>query len=699
MRKIRRFAGILYLENFSALAWGAGLGAAIGCEFLPYWVILLLLPGVILLKNIPRIFFIFAFLLSLGSGISYFKQQTAIEEIFARPGWLQGEVTISDHRATRVEGIRLRSRVRGELRIANQKETLPVLLTLTPELLESGVLYGDRFAVSGILHPPMNNGFYFDGREISAPVPPAYGEHYLLKLEEASVSGAEAGFVRKCFLLRELLLKRLIAGIRDPENQSMAARLFLGASDGGTPEVRKNFVLAGIIHLFAVSGMHVGVLALVFRIIFGFLKFRTRNILLALVVTIYVMCSGLAIPALRAGAMIVCWCLLRAFLFYTPTWNILSFSFFLLCVISPEAVGELGTQYSYGITAALLLGLSRFREWQKMSAFQFEFMPSVAKLTFRARRNWLHRQRLATMLMAALIAFASGTMLTALNNALFLPGSIFTNLSTVLVTPFLFGVFVFKMGFGWCFERIGAWLIEAGFSVLKMLSSISLEIFSPEFSVKPENWLVMLFYLLFFAAIICRKRLPGMLMLCGALLIIFSVPLQKQFLHDRLIAVAGSSGHPPLLIYAIPAQSRAIVCNLPDSAGALSAAIELQKLGCGEAELFFSNGNSNASAGIKAFASRINIAAICLPKGKHTAFFKKNLAEIPAVESLQIVNVNDSRHPEVGGDMNHLKWNPLPGVEIKAMKMDNGWSISANFARGNLLIPWSNSPLVWTCVR
>ncbi len=697
MRKIRRFAGILYLENFSALAWGAGLGAAIGCSYLPRWVIFLLVPGVILLKNIPRIYFVFAFLLSLASGISYFQRQLAREEIFARPGWIQGEVTICDHRATRVEGIRLRSRVRGELRVPNQKETLPVLLTLTPELLRSGVLFGDRFAVSGILQTPMNNGYYFDGRDISGTVPPAYGENYLLQLEEATALCAESGFVRRCFRLREILLKRLISGIREPENQSMAARLFLGASDGGTPEIRRNFVLAGIIHLFAVSGMHVGVLALVFRIIFGFLKFRIRNILLALVVTVYVMCSGLAIPALRAGAMIVCWCLLRAFLFYTPTWNILSFSFFLLCVISPEAVGELGTQYSYGITAALLLGLSRFREWQKMSGFQFEFMPSVAALTFRTRRNWLRRQRLATLLMAALIAFASGTMLTALNNALFLPGSIFTNLSTVLVTPFMFGIFVFKMGFGWCLESIGARLIEAGFAVLKMLSLLSLEIFSPEFSVKPEIWLVMLFYLLFFAAIICRKRLPGMLMLCGALLIVFSVPLQKQFLRERLIVVAGSSGHPPLLICAIPAQSRAIVCNLPDSAGALSAACELQKLGCGEAELFFSSGNSAASAGAKAFASRIKVSAICLPKGKHTAFFKKNLAAIPDAGSLQIVNFTDRRQPEISGNMENFTWTPQPGVTIGVMKMDDGWRIVAD--SGEVVIPWSSSPLVWSSVR
>ena len=207
------------------------------------------------------------------------------------------------------------------------------------------------------------------------------------------------------------------------------------------------------------------------------------------------------------------------------------------------------------------------------------------------------------------------------------------------------------------------------------------------------------FYLLFFAAIICRKRLPGMIMLCGALLIIFSVPLQKQFLHDRLIAVAGSSGHPPLLIYAIPSQSRAVVCNLPDSAGALSAAGELQKLGCGEAELFFSNGNSGASAGVKAFASRINVSAIYLPKGKHTAFFKKNLAVIPDMESLQILNLNDSRQPEISNDVNHLKWYPCSGVEILAIKMDNGWRISANFAKADVLIPWSNSPLVWTCVR
>ena len=700
MKKLWNAAGILHLENFSALAWGAGTGAAVGCDYFPFWAALLLLPGIILLKKVPRRYFLLAFLLALLSGISYSARQERITRLFFRPGQVQGTVVIRDHRATRVDGIRLHSRVRGELRVPGKNEALPVLLTLTPELSESGVLYGEKFAVSGILQTPLCSGFYFDGNDISGPLPPPYGKNYLLRLDQADFKGSDSGFVRFCFLLREKLLKHLISGIRDSENQSMAARLFLGASDGGSVEQKKNFVLAGIIHLFAVSGMHVGVLALVFRMLFGFLKFRIRNILLALVVILYVMCSGLAIPALRAGAMIVCWCLLRAFLFYTPNWNILSFSFFLLCVISPDAVGELGTQYSYGITAALLLGVAGFREWQKRAEFRFKLMPSAAALTFRYRRNWLRLQRFTTLLVAAVIAFAGGTMLTALNNSLFLPGSIFTNLMTVLITPFMFGVFIFKLGFGWCFElcnTIGARLIEAGFAVLKNISSISLEIFSPLFSAKPAVWLIILFYLLFFAALCCRRRIPGILLLCASMLLIVLCPLQKKFMPDRWIVVAGSSEHPPLIAYAMPAQSRAVICNMPDSASALSVACELQKLGCGETELFFSRGNSAASAGVKSFLTKMDLAVIHLPRGKHTTFFKKNLA-VAELSWILPENLNDIRQPEIGSDGRFLKWSPHKDIEISLMKSDGGWQISVTDRCGRtrkLLLPWSNWPLVW----
>ena len=101
MGKIRQFAGILHLENFSALAWGAGLGAAIGCRFFPFWMVLLLLPGIILLKKIPRMHFILAFVLALFSGISYSNRQERINNLFSRPGLVQGTVIIRDHRATR----------------------------------------------------------------------------------------------------------------------------------------------------------------------------------------------------------------------------------------------------------------------------------------------------------------------------------------------------------------------------------------------------------------------------------------------------------------------------------------------------------------------------------------------------------------------------------------------------------------------
>ena len=704
--KIREILETLSLDRCTALALCGGAGAAAGCGLIPWYIVIPVFAVLLYLARKVRNYALAGFLLALSSGIIYSAEHDEISELFPHSGMQRGTLIIVDSRATRVNGIVPESRLRGEFIPEEHSDVvIPVLAVLPPELKKSGVLYGDRFDVTGILTVPGPGGFYFDGREISGTVPPPYGENYLLTVESAAALETGSGFKRFCFLVREKLLGRLISGMKNPESRSMAARLFLGASDGGSRIDRRNFVLSGIIHLFAVSGMHVGILALVCGTALGFLPFRYRNILLAVIVALYVMFSGLAVPALRAGAMIAVWCLLRAFLFFTPNWNILSLSFFVLCIVDPGSVGELGTLYSYGITAALILGLSRLRDWREHAGFKFEFMIPTAQYTWDLRKRQLRLRRLVSLLSASSIAFAASSMLTMYYNNLFLPGSILTNIATGLITPLMFGVFVLKMCF--CsffniFDRIAGTVLESGFALLKGVSELSLELFDPEISSTPPVWLAVLFYLLLFTGLAMRKfpaALP-FLSLAAALLLLF--PPAKFGQPDEIMILGGSSGHPPLAVYLIPDQSRAVVCNLPESWSSVLAASEIRKRGCSEVEIFFSAGYSANSSGLKSFSSRLAPAALHMPAGKITGFFRKNISAVPECAGLMNHNTADPRIPETADQENSLKWFPVPGAEVAAVRADDGWRISGKFPGGKTFsstVPWCNQVLIFSCVE
>ena len=343
----------------TVLALGCVFGALCTIGVLPLWIVLLAAAaGVIWLKLRPALFLNCGIAAALLSGMFWSGNEAERRQEYSGSEQASGIVIIRDSRATRVKDIVLQSRVRAEFIAEGRAGSCPVLLKVPDKIRESGFLYGDRLQVRGILSVPQTSGFYFDGKNIGDAVPPPYGTACLFEALEVKNLPSEKSCKRNCFSWREVLLKKLIRRMNN-KSKSMAARLFLGASDGAPPEVKRNFVLAGIIHLFAVSGMHVAVLAAVVGAGLVLVPFRIRYLLLAAVTFLYVLCSGMAVPAMRAGAMIIVWALLRSLLYHTPNWNVLMFSLSVLCICDPAGITELGTQYSYGITAALISIASR----------------------------------------------------------------------------------------------------------------------------------------------------------------------------------------------------------------------------------------------------------------------------------------------------------------------------------------------------
>ena len=688
---------VLELDCFSALALGCVSGALCGGALLPPWLILLFLTVALFLKKLSKLTFAAGAVIAFAAGAINLARVELRESVYHNSSAVSGIAVIRDSRATRVCGITLKSRVRADFYGAGKSASCPVLLTLPEEIVKSGSLYGDRFRVKGVLTVPGASGFYFDGKTIGGEVPPPYGKAYLLEAHSVEVLASEKSFKRGCFILRETLLRRLISNM-DENCRSMAARLFLGASDGAPFGVKRNFVLSGIIHLFAVSGMHVAVLAGAVGILFIFLPFKLRYLLLSVITALYVMSSGMAVPALRAGLMIIAWAVLRAFLFKTPSWNILMLSLALFCIFEPGNITDLGAQYSYGITAALILGLSALQKFHRSGVTADEFMVnSIFTRKYRSRRCRIYK--LILFVAVALLAFAAGAMLTMLHQKYFLPGSIFTNLAAALATPFMFAAFVFKMlsGVLWNVpDLIGGRLIECGFNCLRHISEISLELFPPAASGMPGIAAVVLFYILFFTGLKLKNFYASLSAILAALLLLFSFPLLNKCKEESLLILSGSSAHFPMIAFLIPQESRAVICNIPDIWSGALGADELLRHGCTNAEIFFSGGRSGNNAGMKTFSSRINVTRINLPEEKTTVYFKRNFENISTELPLPDT-VYDRSRQVISVSNNEFYWSFSDGHKVTVSNGDSGWKILWENPRNPVVetvIPFASSVLV-----
>lgn len=130
-------------------------------------------------------------------------------------------------------------------------------------------------------------------------------------------------------------------------------RSFLGE------DTRAEFADAGISHILALSGMHVGIIISIMLIILFPLNFaglyRYRMVITAFALLIYAFITGFGFSTLRA--CIMAWCMIICFLLERKNspWNALLLSAFIILLISPTALFDVGMQLSFVCVASLIL--------------------------------------------------------------------------------------------------------------------------------------------------------------------------------------------------------------------------------------------------------------------------------------------------------------------------------------------------------
>lgn len=138
--------------------------------------------------------------------------------------------------------------------------------------------------------------------------------------------------------------------------------VFLGRREVLLAQERDIFVNAGVSHLLAISGMHIGFTALVLFFALGFfnIKFRSRIVISMLFLLGYTLLTGVSASTLRAVIMYFVF----AFSFFVKRkvnmFNSLGIAGTVSVLINPFSLFEVGFQLSFLAVFAIILGAKLF---------------------------------------------------------------------------------------------------------------------------------------------------------------------------------------------------------------------------------------------------------------------------------------------------------------------------------------------------
>ena len=159
--------------------------------------------------------------------------------------------------------------------------------------------------------------------------------------------------------IRERLLAQYAQSGLEGDALAILSALSLGQKKLLEPEVRQTFAAAGATHILAVSGLHVGILFMAFNLLFASIK-RSRYGRLLLVLSaililwLYALVTGLSPSVQRASLMFSMLQIGLTLRRPVNVYNTLAGSAFLLLVVQPMLLFEVGFQLSYAAVTSIV---------------------------------------------------------------------------------------------------------------------------------------------------------------------------------------------------------------------------------------------------------------------------------------------------------------------------------------------------------
>ena len=234
----------------------------------------------------------------------------------------------------------------------------------------SKIKYGDYLVLGKSISPisEPKNPYQFDFKQYYANQN-IYHQEFVDSTSWAFLGSNKTSLIWQfSYKIRDYLKQRFITLFPNQDIRGVAEALVFGYKDDLNKEWLKAFSRTGTIHVLAVSGLHVGIIFLLLNLILGVSKSTGRvlifkSIIITLCLFFYCLLTGFAPSVSRATIMFSTVVVAKAFNRQSNIYNTLALSAFVLLVIDPYNLFQVGFQFSYLAVLGIVHYKDIFRSW------------------------------------------------------------------------------------------------------------------------------------------------------------------------------------------------------------------------------------------------------------------------------------------------------------------------------------------------
>ncbi len=326
--------------------------------------------------------------------------------------------------------------------------------TVVPESLSKG----DRVSVIGILKKPagernpgeFNYRKYLESRNIYGIIS-VYDSAKITIIKNAK----EFPWWEKTLTACRGFLEGKIDNGFTGQNRAFLKGLILGERDEIIPEVKEAFSKTGVMHVLAVSGLHVGFIVLIFSGVFKLLRlrFRITTILTMISVLFYMILIGFKPPVVRATILVELYFLSTLIQRPANIYNLVSVAAILILIIDPLQL----FQPSFQLSFVAVLSIIYFYKIMNARLQKYKYFQTLS-------RYWLSNYIIQLFLVS--LAASCGTLPLTVYYFEKLP--VFTWFLNIIVIP----VVGFIIGFGFLFILVSAFVWSAAAFLAQVLQKV-----------------------------------------------------------------------------------------------------------------------------------------------------------------------------------------------------------------------------------
>ncbi len=214
--------------------------------------------------------------------------------------------------------------------------------------------YGDVIELNGCLEQPPS----FDDFDYRAYLADRH-IYFMLYYPESTLISEAGGspIYHLIFDLRTAMTRAIDASLHEPQC-AMTQSILLGKRDMLPDRLQQDLASSGTMHLFAISGIHISIIAGLCTASSAWLLGRKRNLYLLfpfVVIWLYAMISGMHSSAIRSSIMSSIYLLAIATGRQNSTVNALGLTAAIMVAIQPSILGDIGFQLSFLAMSGIVL--------------------------------------------------------------------------------------------------------------------------------------------------------------------------------------------------------------------------------------------------------------------------------------------------------------------------------------------------------